>query len=87
MRGKYESARHICEGFFSGPLAAIAVIYSTIEVLMNSSGTPTWYTKDPSCQYAVNEYLWLNSLHPTFPMHNATAASVAKFLGAQKCSK
>ncbi|KAJ4381828.1 hypothetical protein N0V86_003193 [Didymella sp. IMI 355093] len=51
------------------------------------NGTPTWYTKDPSCQYAVNEYLWLNSLHPTFPMHNATAASVAKFLGTQKCSK
>jgi phospholipase/lecithinase/hemolysin len=50
------------------------------------SGAPTWYTKDPSCQYAVNEYLWLNELHPTFPMHNATAASVAKFLGTQKCT-
>jgi phospholipase/lecithinase/hemolysin len=49
------------------------------------SGASTWYTKDPSCQYAVNEYLWLNELHPTFPMHNATAASVAKFLGTQKC--
>ena len=50
------------------------------------SGAPTWYTKDPSCQYAVNEYLWLNELHPTFPMHNATAASVAKFLDTQKCT-
>ncbi|KAF1929926.1 carbohydrate esterase family 16 protein [Didymella exigua CBS 183.55] len=52
-----------------------------------ANGTPTWYTKDPSCEYAVNEYLWLNSLHPTFPMHNATAASIAKFLDTQKCSK
>ncbi|OSS51073.1 hypothetical protein B5807_04688 [Epicoccum nigrum] len=50
-----------------------------------ANGASTWYTKDPSCQYAVNEYLWLNELHPTFPMHNATAASVAKFLGTQKC--
>ncbi|KAL6702900.1 hypothetical protein ACN47E_000801 [Coniothyrium glycines] len=44
------------------------------------NGTPTWYTKDPSCAHAVNEYLWLNSLHPTFPAHNATAASIAKLL-------
>ncbi|KAH9862578.1 hypothetical protein IAQ61_009995 [Plenodomus lingam] len=43
-------------------------------------GTPTWYTKDPSCEYPVNEYLWLNDLHPTFPVHNATAASIAKLL-------
>ncbi|KAF1956936.1 hypothetical protein CC80DRAFT_411548 [Byssothecium circinans] len=44
------------------------------------NGTPTWYTKDPSCAYAVNEYLWLNNLHPTFPVHNATAASITKLL-------
>lgn len=50
-----------------------------------ANGTPTWTTKDPSCQYAVNEYLWLNDLHPTYPVHNATAASVAQFLKKQKC--
>ncbi|KAF1836120.1 hypothetical protein BDW02DRAFT_629006 [Decorospora gaudefroyi] len=44
------------------------------------NGTPDWYTKDASCEYPVNEYLWLNSLHPTFPIHNATAASIAKLL-------
>ncbi|KAF2706958.1 carbohydrate esterase family 16 protein [Pleomassaria siparia CBS 279.74] len=43
-------------------------------------GTPTWYTKDPSCAYAVNEYLWLNELHPTFPINNATAASISELL-------
>lgn len=46
------------------------------------SGTPSWYTEDPSCAHPVNEYLWLNNLHPTFPIHNATAASVAEFLSS-----
>ncbi|KAF1977338.1 hypothetical protein BU23DRAFT_294399 [Bimuria novae-zelandiae CBS 107.79] len=46
------------------------------------NGTPTWYSSDPSCLYPVNEYLWLNNLHPTFPIHNATAASVVKTLNA-----
>ncbi|KAF1945313.1 hypothetical protein EJ02DRAFT_338781 [Clathrospora elynae] len=45
-----------------------------------ANGTPTWYTKDASCKYPVNEYLWLNELHPTFPIHNATAASIAALL-------
>ncbi|KAF1845420.1 carbohydrate esterase family 16 protein [Cucurbitaria berberidis CBS 394.84] len=45
-----------------------------------ANGTPTWYTKDPSCDYPVNEYLWLNDLHPTFPVHNATAASIVELL-------
>ncbi|KAI4954907.1 hypothetical protein J4E86_006217 [Alternaria arbusti] len=44
------------------------------------NGTPDWYTKDASCEYPVNEYLWLNELHPTFPIHNATAASIAELL-------
>ncbi|KAH3919065.1 hypothetical protein HBH56_028330 [Parastagonospora nodorum] len=45
-----------------------------------ANGTPTWYTKDASCDYPVNEYLWLNDLHPTFPVHNATAASIVELL-------
>jgi len=48
--------------------------------LTRISGTPTWYTKDASCDYPVNEYLWLNDLHPTFPVHNATAASIVELL-------
>ncbi|KAL8687930.1 MAG: hypothetical protein Q9218_006033 [Villophora microphyllina] len=32
---------------------------------------------DPGCQYRVNEYLWLNGLHPTYPIHEAMAAQVA----------
>lgn len=33
-----------------------------------------------TCGIPVNEYFWLNSLHPTFPMHNATAMEIVKML-------
>jgi hypothetical protein len=49
-------------------------------MLTVNSGTPDWYTKDANCEYPVNEYLWLNTLHPTFPIHNATAASIVELL-------
>ncbi|KAF2205557.1 hypothetical protein GQ43DRAFT_362154 [Delitschia confertaspora ATCC 74209] len=48
------------------------------------NGTPDWYTKTDSCGVAVNEYFWLNNLHPTFPIHNATAADIASFLKSKK---
>ncbi|KAI4685853.1 uncharacterized protein J4E88_003690 [Alternaria novae-zelandiae] len=47
------------------------------------NGTPDWYTKDASCEHPVNEYLWLNELHPTFPIHNATADSIAQLLSKE----
>jgi hypothetical protein len=50
--------------------------------LMRSSGTPDWYTKDSSCDYPVDEYFWLNELHPGFRVHNATAADVAGLLSS-----
>jgi hypothetical protein len=49
---------------------------------MRSSGTPDWYTKDSSCEYPVDEYFWLNELHPGFRVHNATAADVAGLLNS-----
>ncbi|KAL9581007.1 MAG: hypothetical protein Q9203_006076 [Teloschistes exilis] len=45
-----------------------------------SSDVPAMDYYDPSCQYRVNEYLWLNGLHPTYPIHEALAAQVAKAL-------
>lgn len=30
-----------------------------------------------TCEYPVNEYLWLNGLHPTYPVHEAIAAQLA----------
>ncbi|KAF2733422.1 hypothetical protein EJ04DRAFT_495218 [Polyplosphaeria fusca] len=46
------------------------------------NGTPTWYTLDESCKYPVNEWFWLNNLHPTFPINNATAASIVEYLNS-----
>ncbi|KAF2465554.1 uncharacterized protein BDR25DRAFT_239288 [Lindgomyces ingoldianus] len=44
------------------------------------NGTPTWYYFNSTCGLPVNDYFWLNSLHPTFPVHNATAASIVQYL-------
>ncbi|KAF2170240.1 carbohydrate esterase family 16 protein [Zasmidium cellare ATCC 36951] len=41
---------------------------------MYAFGTPTWYSKDPQCEYP------LNTLHPTFRIHNATAREIANRL-------
>ncbi|ETS75500.1 hypothetical protein PFICI_12444 [Pestalotiopsis fici W106-1] len=34
------------------------------------------------CDYAVYEYLWLNNLHPTYPIHNLLAKEIAALLAA-----
>jgi len=44
------------------------------------SGTPEWDTFDENCTYPVNEYFWLNSLHPTYPIHDVVAEGVAELL-------
>ena len=41
------------------------------------NGTPERDTLVAECGVAVNEYLWLNDLHPTYPIHNATAHQIA----------
>lgn len=51
------------------------------------NGTPTPYTDDASCKFPVDEYFWLNTLHPTFRMQNATAQAVAKQLESLTCAK
>lgn len=47
------------------------------EMLIARSGTPALDTLDPSCGIPVNQYFWLNSLHPTSPMHDVLAQKVA----------
>ncbi|KAK5108872.1 hypothetical protein LTR62_007762 [Meristemomyces frigidus] len=44
------------------------------------NGTESWYTFVPECGVPVDEYFWLNSLHPTFRMMNVTAKAIAKQL-------
>lgn len=43
-------------------------------------GTPTKNFLDPECDIPVNEYFWLNALHPTYPIHDVIAEQVAKTL-------
>lgn len=47
-----------------------------------SSGTPAQNTLTASCGVAVDQYFWLNSLHPTYPMHDVVAEGVSKLLAA-----
>ncbi|KAK3063792.1 hypothetical protein LTS18_012705 [Coniosporium uncinatum] len=49
----------------------------------NNSGTPDKDTFTPSCGAPVNQYFWLNSLHPTYPMHDAAAYELAKVLSRE----
>lgn len=46
------------------------------------SGTPEIDTFTPSCGIAVDEYFWLNNLHPTYPIHDVVAKQVAEALVA-----
>jgi hypothetical protein len=43
-----------------------------------------WYFKSENCTYAVDEYFWLDFLHPTFRVMNVTAKEVAKELRERK---
>jgi len=46
------------------------------------NGTPADNTFDASCGVPVNEYFWLNSLHPTYPMHDVLAQEISFTLSA-----
>lgn len=48
--------------------------------LTPSSGTPEPDTFYPNCSIPVNQYFWLNSLHPTYPMQQLLAKEVAAML-------
>ncbi|KAI5266786.1 hypothetical protein E4T47_08217 [Aureobasidium subglaciale] len=44
----------------------------------NGTPSPTYF--DPGCGISVDKYLWLNSLHPTFRMHDAFASQIVKLI-------
>ncbi|KAI1827067.1 hypothetical protein F4861DRAFT_536544 [Xylaria intraflava] len=46
------------------------------------NGTPSTDTLDPSCGIPVNEYFWLNNLHPTSAIHEVVANGIADLLTA-----
>ena len=45
------------------------------------NGTAALTEFDPSCSAPLDAYFWLNSLHPTFPMHDLLASKIADMLG------
>jgi phospholipase/lecithinase/hemolysin len=55
---------------------------SSEPMLTYGSGTPTEDYLNTTCGIPVNEYFWLNSLHPTYPMHDVLAEEIAKTLAA-----
>ncbi|KAF6827475.1 cellulose-binding gdsl lipase acylhydrolase [Colletotrichum plurivorum] len=44
------------------------------------TGTPEPDTKWDNCTYAANEYMWRDSLHPTYPVHMLLAKHIAWML-------
>jgi len=44
------------------------------------NGTPAENYFYPNCTIPVNQYFWLNGLHPTYPMHEVMAKQIAKGL-------
>jgi phospholipase/lecithinase/hemolysin len=40
-------------------------------------GTPAEDTFYPNCSIPVNQYFWLNNIHPTYPMHDAMAMQIS----------
>ena len=45
-----------------------------------SGGTEKPDSRLPECPHAVNQYLWLNDLHPTYPIHRLWAKLIADML-------
>ncbi|KAL8870591.1 MAG: hypothetical protein Q9174_003396 [Haloplaca sp. 1 TL-2023] len=61
-------------------------VYPQTAIYKNTTGScaayemfelPSMDYYSPSCEHRVNEYLWMDGLHPTYPMHEAIAAQVA----------
>ncbi|PSN71078.1 hypothetical protein BS50DRAFT_486448 [Corynespora cassiicola Philippines] len=45
-----------------------------------SGGTEEWDDKYDECEFAASEYFWLDSLHPTQPIHQLLAKEIAGVL-------
>jgi phospholipase/lecithinase/hemolysin len=50
------------------------------------NGTPTEDYFNATCGIPVNEYFWLNSLHPTYPMMDRLANNISQELEAKKAA-
>lgn len=50
------------------------------ELTNSSSGALSMTYFDPSCGFPLSAYFWLNTLHPTYPMHNFMGSQITQFL-------
>ncbi|KAE9567742.1 Acetylesterase [Colletotrichum fructicola] len=76
-------------GVFTGAIEEPAKFASTAGLKNTTAyceayenGTDAQDTLIASCGVPVNEYFWLNTLHPTYPIHDAVAETVADALVA-----
>jgi hypothetical protein len=51
-------------------------------VLILRSVIPTEIYLNVTCDAPVEEYFWVDWLHPTYPMHDLLGAEVAKLLSS-----
>lgn len=45
---------------------------------ISTPGTMSYY--DPVCGVPIDQYFWLNTLHPTYPMHNFLSSQITQLL-------
>ena len=55
---------------------------TTRPILTFCSGTDEQNTTIAACGVPVNEYFWLNTLHPTFPVHEVVADQLSQQLSS-----
>jgi len=51
---------------------------------INPSSTQTLTYFDPTCGVPIDEYFWLNRLHPTYPVHNFMGSQITQLLGTMR---
>ncbi|KAL6720471.1 hypothetical protein ACLMJK_002394 [Lecanora helva] len=71
---------------FNQILANVSSFPTTTQLKNTSASCPAynWIYRemfDQSCDVPLSQYLWMNDLHPTYPIHDTIAAQVAKQLG------
>lgn len=67
-----------CAALLSKSISFPVVLHPFDNLLQ--SGTPTDDYFDPSCGVPVNQYFWLNSLHPRTPVHDVIAQVLSREL-------
>jgi len=75
---RYRNTTNYCLAYMEWVLSGYSNGPDLQAELISISGTPTLTFFDPSCGIAVNEYFWLDTLHPTYPMHNFMASQIVK---------